>query len=102
MEIKKFIFKEEVIIEEIKKLKVDKGISWDYIPTYAIVKNINKDDDNNVKINKTIKELFDDIMNSDAPIPEQFNTCRLVCLNKNGEEVNINSIRPIAVYGLFF
>ena len=99
----KFIFNEEVKIEEIKKLKIDKGISWDYIPTYAIVKNINKDDDNNRKTSSSIKELFDNIMNSDAPIPEQFNTCRLVCLNKNGEEAcNLNSIRQITVYGPLF
>ena len=125
----KYDFNENIIEKEIKKLKKDKGIGWDYIPHDSIIdllknkeeintkgnKNIdnkgdehldnkgNEDNENKVIIINNIKRIFNDILYSRTTPPDEITTARLIMLNKNGENTgNINAIRPISIYGPIF
>jgi hypothetical protein len=103
---KQFIFDEHIIRKEIIQLNINKAVSWDYIPPKAINNLIGKKDYDNKEENiiiKDIKQLFNEILSSNNYIGPEFNTARLVVLNKNATEVaNINNIRPISIHGSLF
>ncbi len=109
----KFNFNENIIERELKKLKKDKGVSWDYIPHNALI-NILKEDgsednDNSESIEKkeiilnNIKRIFNEILYSNNKNVEEFTMARLIGLNKNGEGPGqLDAIRPISIYGPIF
>ncbi len=109
----KYEFDIKVIEKEIKKLKKEKGISWDYIPHDSVINllNDNEEEENKDKNNiddktiilNNIKNLFNDILFSDKEVTEDLVTARLILLNKNADQPGqLNAIRPISIYGPIF
>ena len=94
-----FKFDENIIKYEIGNLEKGKAVSWDYNPVETLRKLIdNKDIENNERIIKSLKELFDKLLTPEIPIPREIATSRLIVLNKNMNECgDINRIRPICI-----
>ena len=79
--------------------KIGKAVSWDYTPVETLRKLIdNKDIEDNERVIKRLKELFDKLLTQENPIPREIETSRLKVLNKNmNESGDINRIRPICI-----
>ena len=94
-----FKFDENIIKYEIGNLEKGKAVSWDYTPVETLRKIIdNKNIENNERIIKSLKELFDKLLTPEIPIPREIATSRLIVLNKNMNECgDINRIRPICI-----
>ena len=72
---------------EIGNLEKGKAVSWDYITVETLRKLIdNKDIEDNERVIKRLKELFDKLLITDNPIAREIATSRLIFLNKNMNE----------------
>ena len=94
-----FKFDENIIKYEIGNLEKGKAVSWDYTPVETLRKLIDKKDiEDNERVIKRLKELFDKLLTQENTITREIATSRLIVLNKNMNECgDINRMRPICI-----
>ena len=94
-----FKFDENIIKYEIWNLEKGKAVSWDYTPVETLRKLIDKKDiEDNERVIKRLKELFDKLLTQENTITREIATSRLIVLNKNMNECgDINRMRPICI-----